>query len=93
MADFADQINGRGHYAADAADSTPNCKNCALHRPMPIIGHPGRCAWGPPPALQRLYAALAAEPGTQIAYDKMFGDTPDALPKGACGAHKRKVQS
>lgn len=34
MSDFADQINGRGHYAADATDNAPNCKNCVLHRPM-----------------------------------------------------------
>lgn len=85
-----DHVNG---HTPTPADGKPRCTSCEQHRPFPIVNHPGRCAWAPPPALARLYAALTAEPNTKIAYDDLFSVMPDALASGACGAFKRKVQA
>lgn len=74
----------------------PSCRNCRFFRPHEgaalIIGKaPGLCAYAPPPIVARLYSMLAAEPNTQIDYEDVFEDLPEALRHGACGCHKPKT--
>jgi hypothetical protein len=74
-------------------NETPTCKTCRFHRRDEIIGQPGQCAWAPPPALARLYAMLAAEPGTRIDYAQIFGEMPDALARGVCSEWSRRIDA
>lgn len=63
----------------------PRCSTCYFYRwQAPALIGDGKCAWVPPPKLAQLYHMLAAEPATQIDYDDIFVEMPNALKRGAC---------
>lgn len=94
-------MNGHPTDAAKVAAATPyprsnrRCANCDYFRANPtiIVGQAaGKCAMPPPPIVAQLYAMLQQEPMTQINYDAVFNDLPDALRRGACAAWIAKEQ-